>query len=150
MAQIVEKTGDPASRHRHSDIVKFPVRIGAFLVLLSLSAHLFLDERTSVALASITLALIGGAYNGFGAADGNPRVFWAELAVALLFALAAFLGLIWHWAFLLWDWPCTPYGTSCTTSLAVSPAFRTGFRFAFPSTFSQRPFSSCFMACFEP
>ena len=111
MAQIVEKTGDPASRHRHSDIVKFPVRIGAFLVLLSLSAHLFLDERTSVALASITLALIGGAYIGFGAADGNPRVFWAELAVALLFALAAFLGLIWHWAFLplglalhaLWD-----------------------------------------------
>jgi|TARA_R100001086_G_scaffold220035_2_gene136885 hypothetical protein len=111
MAQIIEKTGDPASRHRHSDIVKFPVRIGAFLVLLSLPAHLFLDERTSVALASITLALIGGAYIGFGAADGNPRVFWAELAVALLFALAAFLGLIWHWAFLplglalhaLWD-----------------------------------------------
>lgn len=111
MAQIVEKTGDPASRHRHSDIVKFPVRIGAFLVLLSLPAHLFLDERTSVALASITLALIGGAYIGFGAADGHPRVFWAELAVALLFALAAFLGLIWHWAFLplglalhaLWD-----------------------------------------------
>jgi len=111
MAQIIEKTGDPASRHRYSDIVKFPVRIGAFLVLLSLPAHLFLDERTSVALASITLALIGGAYIGFGAADGNPRVFWAELAVALLFALAAFLGLIWHWAFLplglalhaLWD-----------------------------------------------
>ncbi|MDE4099604.1 DUF6010 family protein [Phaeobacter gallaeciensis] len=111
MAQIIEKTGDPASRHRHSDIMKFPVRIGAFLVLLSLPAHLFLDERTSVALASITLALIGGAYIGFGAADGNPRVFWAELAVALLFALAAFLGLIWHWAFLplglalhaLWD-----------------------------------------------
>lgn len=111
MAQIIEKTGDPASRHRHSDTVKFPVRIGAFLVLLSLPAHLFLDERTSVALASITLALIGGAYIGFGAADSNARVFWAELAVALLFALAAFLGLIWHWAFLplglalhaLWD-----------------------------------------------
>lgn len=111
MAHIIEKTGDPASRHRHSDIVKFPVRIGALMVLLSLPAHLFLDERTSVALASITLALIGGAYIGFGAADGNPRVFWAELAVALLFALAAFLGLIWHWAFLplglalhaLWD-----------------------------------------------
>ncbi|WP_299792653.1 DUF6010 family protein [uncultured Marivita sp.] len=87
------------------------MRIGAFLVLLSLPAHLFLDERTSVALASITLALIGGAYIGFGAADGNARVFWAEFAVALLFALAAFLGLIWHWAFLplglalhaLWD-----------------------------------------------
>ena len=111
MAQIVEKTGDPASRHRHSDIVKFPVRIGALMVLLSLPAHLFLDERTSVALASITLALIGGADIGFGAADGNARVLWAELAVALLFGLAAFLGLIWHWAFLplglalhaLWD-----------------------------------------------
>jgi len=55
--------------------------------------------------------LIGGAYIGFGAADGRARVFWAELAVALLFGLAAFLGLIWQWAFFplglalhaLWD-----------------------------------------------
>ena len=150
MAQIVEKTGDPASRHRHSDIVKFPVRIGAFLVLLSLSAHLFLDERTSVALASITLALIGGAYNGFGAADGNPRVFWAELAVALLFALAAFLGLIWHWAFLplglalhaLWD--ILHHNFRC---LARVPNW---YIFALPLTFSRRRFSSCSMVCFEP
>ena len=111
MAQIFEKTGDHALHYRHGDIVKSPVWVGVLLVLLTMPAHLFLDEKSSIALASITLALIGGAYIGFGAADGRARVFCAELAVALLFGSAAFLGLIWHWAFLplglalhaLWD-----------------------------------------------
>ena len=111
MAQIFEKTGDHVSHHRHGDILKSPVWVGVLFVLLTMPAHLFFDEKSSIALASITLALIGGAYIGFGAADGRARVFWAELAVALLFGLAAFLGLIWHWAFLplglalhaLWD-----------------------------------------------
>ncbi|MBO9467166.1 hypothetical protein J7443_18125 [Tropicibacter sp. R15_0] len=111
MAQIFEKTDDQVSHHRHGDTLRFPVWVGVLLVSITMPAHLLLDENSSIALASITLALIGSAYIGFGAADGRARLFWAELAVALLFGSAAFLGLIWHWAFLplglalhaLWD-----------------------------------------------
>lgn len=100
MAKVLEKTGDHASYNRRRDIVKFPVWAGVLLVLFTMPAHLLLDKTSSVALASITLALIGGAYIGFGAADGRPHVFLSELAVALLFGASAFLGLVWHWAFL--------------------------------------------------
>lgn len=92
MAQIFEKTGDHVSHHRHGDILKSPVWVGVLFVLLTMPAHLFLDEKSSIALASITLALIGGAYIGFGAADGRARVFWAELAVALCSARQPFWG----------------------------------------------------------
>ena len=72
---------------------------------------LLLEQADSLALAAVTLALIGGAYIGFGAADGRRSVFWSELAVALVFGAAAVAGLLWHWAALplglalhaLWD-----------------------------------------------
>lgn len=100
--------------HDHSNCeqaLPSPVWMGLTLFILTFPAHLLLDQEASVSLAAVTLALIGGAYIGFGTVDGRPRVFWSELAVALLFGAAALLGLLWHWAALplglalhaLWD-----------------------------------------------
>ncbi|WP_424972943.1 DUF6010 family protein [Dinoroseobacter sp. S76] len=88
-----------------------PTWLGLTLFGLTLPAHLFVEQDSSLVLAAITLALIGGAYIGFGAADGRRSVFWSELAVALVFGAAAVAGLLWHWAALslgltlhaLWD-----------------------------------------------
>ena len=73
--------------------------------------HMFLEPDASITVAAVTLALIGGAYIGFGAADGRSRMFWSELGIAILFGAAAVLGLLWHWSALplglalhaLWD-----------------------------------------------
>lgn len=75
-----------------------PVWMGLTLFVLTFPVHLLLNNDASVRLAAITLVLIGCAYIGFGAADGQPRVFWSELAVALFFCAAAVLGLLWHWS----------------------------------------------------
>ena len=88
-----------------------PAWIGFALFVVTMPAHLLLEQADSLALAAVTLALIGGAYIGFGAADGRRSVFWSELAVALVFGAAAVAGLLWHWAALplglalhaLWD-----------------------------------------------
>ncbi|MGR3514892.1 MAG: DUF6010 family protein [Paracoccaceae bacterium] len=88
-----------------------PAWIGFALIVVTMPAHLLLEQADSLALAAVTLALIGGAYIGFGAADGRRSVFWSELAVALVFGAAAVAGLLWHWAALplglalhaLWD-----------------------------------------------
>lgn len=74
-------------------------------------AHLLLGRDDSLVLAAVTLALIGGAYIGFGVADGRRFVFWTELAIAVAFGAAAVLGVLWHWMALplglvlhaLWD-----------------------------------------------
>ncbi len=75
-----------------------PAWIGFALFVVTMPAHLLLEQAGSLALAAVTLALIGGAYIGFGAADGRRSVFWSELAVALVFGAAAVAGLLWHWA----------------------------------------------------
>lgn len=88
-----------------------PARIGSSLFVLTMPAHLLLEKGDSLALAAVTLALIGGAYIGFGAADGRRSVFWFELGVAVFFGAAAVSGLLWHWVALplglalhaLWD-----------------------------------------------
>ena len=59
-----------------------PAAVGAVLLLI----------------AAITLALIGGAYFGFGATANSLKTFCAELAVAVLFAATALRdcsGLLW-------------------------------------------------------
>lgn len=88
-----------------------PTWLGLALFVLTLPVHLLVEKNSSLVLAAITLALIGGAYIGFGAADGRRSVFWSELAVALVFGATAVAGLLWHWAALplglalhaLWD-----------------------------------------------
>ncbi len=73
-----------------------PARIGSALFVLTMPAHLLLEKGESLALAAVTLPLIGGAYIGFGAADGRRSVFWSELGVAVFFGAAAVSGLLWH------------------------------------------------------
>ncbi|MSU90606.1 hypothetical protein GE300_13440 [Rhodobacteraceae bacterium 2CG4] len=70
--------------------------LGAVLFLVFAPVHLMVAQDVSVAIAAVTLALIGGAYVGFGAASDSRTAFWLELAVAVLYGLTAVLGLLWH------------------------------------------------------
>ena len=81
-----------------ADLFHSPVGFGVTLFSVTAPIHLLADTETSITIAAMTLALIGGAYIGLAVADGRPRVFWSELAVALLFGAAAVLGILWHWA----------------------------------------------------
>ena len=81
-----------------ADPIHSPVGFGIAIFSVTAPIHLLTDTETSISIAAITLALIGGAYIGFAVADGRPRVFWPELAVATLFGAAAVLGILWHWA----------------------------------------------------
>jgi len=75
-----------------------PAGTGVILLVLTAPVHLVLDHSSSVVVSALILALVGGAYIGFGAADGRPTVFWSELLVASLFGLTAALGILWHWS----------------------------------------------------
>lgn len=66
---------------------------GMILFALGAPVHFLVPLETSTQMAALTLALIAGAYIGFGAASGKPAQFWTELAAALLFALTALAGL---------------------------------------------------------
>ena len=81
-----------------ADLTRSPVGFGIALFSITAPIHLLTDTETSISIAAITLALIGGAYIGFAVAAGRPRVFWPDLAVATLFGAAAVLGILWHWA----------------------------------------------------
>lgn len=72
-----------------------PYLAGSVLFLATVPVHLLVSEAVSIAFAAVTLAVIAGAYLGFGSADGRRHVFFLEFAVAVAFALAAFAGLIW-------------------------------------------------------
>lgn len=76
-----------------SKTVRSPAIWATALVIPTIPIHLFAPERVSIALAAVTLALIGGAYFGFAALDGRPRVIATEFPVAVFFGLAALLGL---------------------------------------------------------
>lgn len=73
-----------------------PSAVGAALFLLFAPVHLLVPQDVSVAIAAVTLALIGGAYIGFGAVSQSRTAFWLELSGAALFGAAAILGLLWH------------------------------------------------------
>ena len=72
-----------------------PSAIGVGLFLALASVHLWVPEQVSVAIAALTLALIGGAYIGFGASARSAGMFWMELGVAAFYALVALAGLLW-------------------------------------------------------
>lgn len=75
---------------------KRPYLMGTGVIGLTLPLHPFLPFDLSVQIAALLLALIAGAYIGFGAADGRVNVFFGELAGAGMFGAAALLGLIWQ------------------------------------------------------
>ncbi|WP_341863814.1 DUF6010 family protein [Gymnodinialimonas sp. 57CJ19] len=86
---------------RESDLLRrHPMWLAAVLVALFVPIHIILPVDQSIIVASVTLALIGGAYIGFAARADSANVFWMELAVAMLFGLTAVLGITVHWAFL--------------------------------------------------
>ena len=93
----IQNTTDRVVGSPNTVFVHRPAWVGAGLFGITAPLHLVLELNASVAVAAVTLALIGGAYIGFGAADGRTRVFWSELAVAILFGTAAVLGMLWHW-----------------------------------------------------
>ena len=97
MKRAIQKSTDYGVGSPNTVVVRGPAWVGAGLLGVTAPLHLFLELNASVAVAAVTLALIGGAYIGFGAADGRARVFWSELGVAILFGTAAVLGLLWHW-----------------------------------------------------
>ena len=97
MTRTIQKTTDREAAPPASVAVGAPRWIGASLFGITAPAHLFLDFQTSIAVAAVLLALIGGTYIGFGAADGRRNVFWSELGVAGLFGVTAVMGLLWHW-----------------------------------------------------
>lgn len=61
--------------------------IGAGLFIVFAPVHLLVSEEISVAIAAVTLALIGGTYIGFGASAKSMRTFWLELGGACRVAL---------------------------------------------------------------
>ena len=79
----------------HAQTIR-PYFMGSSVIGLTLPLHLFLPFDLSVQIAALLLALIAGAYIGFGAADGRLNVFLGELAGASVFGGAALLGLLWQ------------------------------------------------------
>lgn len=77
-------------------MTKKPLLLGSAVIGLTLPIHFFLPEDVSVQLAALLMALIAGAYIGFGAADGRAEAFWFEFAGAGLFGGAALAGLLVH------------------------------------------------------
>jgi len=78
-------------------ICKFSPRVflSAIALGVAIPAHLLLPEEISRLTIAITIAIIAGAYIGFGANDGRPWVFITELVVAALFGVMALLGVLW-------------------------------------------------------
>lgn len=75
--------------------MRHPILLGSGLTALLVPVHLLVPEPVSVQIAALTLAVIGGAYIGFGAADGRFSILVTEFAGAVIFALAALMGLLW-------------------------------------------------------
>ncbi|MEL6956111.1 MAG: hypothetical protein AAFO88_05670 [Pseudomonadota bacterium] len=73
-----------------------PLLMGSAVIGLTLPIHVFVPEPVSVQIAALLMALIAGAYIGFGAADGRMSAFLTEFAGAGLFGGAALAGLIVH------------------------------------------------------
>ena len=75
--------------------MKRPILLGSAVIGLTLPVHFLVPEPLSVQIAAITLAIIAGAYVGFGAVDGRLEALIFELVGATLFGLAALAGLLW-------------------------------------------------------
>jgi hypothetical protein len=76
------------------------IRVSLFIAFVPI--HLLVVEEISVAIAALTLVLIGVAYIGFGASARSMTIFWFELGGAILYAFVAVALLLWkQLAFLL-------------------------------------------------
>lgn len=73
-----------------------PSAIGVGLFTVFVPIHLLVSEDISVAIAALTLTLIGGAYIGFGASAKSMAAFFMELGVAVFYAVVALAGLLWN------------------------------------------------------
>ena len=106
----IEETRQQAS---HSKISRFSPRVllSALVLGIAIPVHLFLPEEIGTLVIALTIAIIAGAYIGFGASDGRPRMLILEFIVAGLFGVMALLGVLWspYWfafalfAHGLWD-----------------------------------------------
>ena len=72
-----------------------PSLFGVGLFLVFVPVHLLVSKEISVAISALTLAMIGGAYIGFGASSGSVAAFSIELGCALFYAIVALAGLVW-------------------------------------------------------
>lgn len=74
-------------------LARLPVQSGIVLGILPIPAHFFLPLELSYQLAAITLVLIAGVYIGYAFNDGRIHTFLIELATAIGFSSAAWLGI---------------------------------------------------------
>jgi hypothetical protein len=91
---------DMGQTHQHgasSQIHTFSpsIFLSAIVLGVAIPAHLILSDNISRLTVAITIAIIAGAYIGFGANDGRPWMFLTELCIAALFGVLALLGVIW-------------------------------------------------------
>ncbi|KQI67676.1 hypothetical protein AN189_14160 [Loktanella sp. 3ANDIMAR09] len=77
--------------------VRRPALLGGLLFIVSAPVHFVVTQDVSIAIAAVTLGMIGGAYIGFGAQANDSKTLALELLVAVLFGMAALAGLLWHW-----------------------------------------------------
>jgi len=89
------------------------------IALLSLAPHAFLLPQPSLQFASILVSVIAGVYFGFAVSGGTTAQQLTELFVAMMFGLAAFLGVLWS----AWFLPLS-YLTHAVWDLAHHNRFR--------------------------
>lgn len=77
--------------------VRRPALLGGLLFIVSAPVHFVVTQDVSIAIAAVTMGMIGGAYIGFGAQAIDSKTLALELLVAVLFGMAALTGLLWHW-----------------------------------------------------
>lgn len=93
----MNNTEQTRQRVAGSTIERFSPRIflSAIVLGVAIPAHLFLPQDIGRLIIALTVAMIAGAYIGFGASDGRPWIFLFELCGAAFFAVMALLGVLW-------------------------------------------------------
>ena len=71
------------------------VLLSALVLGIAIPAHLFLSKEIGTLVIALSIAIIAGAYVGFGVSDGRPSIIIMELIVAGLFCVMALLGILW-------------------------------------------------------
>lgn len=80
-----------------SKINHFSLRVllSALVLGIAIPAHLLLSEEIGTLVIALAIAIIAGAYIGFGVSDGRSGVLIMEFIVAVLFGVMALLGILW-------------------------------------------------------
>lgn len=76
----------------HSTFSQRPVLTGFAVGLVSLAPHAFLPPGASLAFAAVVVGIIAGVYFGFAVVNGSNNQQLIEFNVALMFGIAALLG----------------------------------------------------------